>query len=147
MLLLYLFQNFPKPVCLPDFRPITVTPIMSRLANKLIVQKSLLPAINHQTMNNQFAFRPTGSTKCALVFYALCHLVARLLETNSYVSCLLIYFSKTFSLTMHILAAKLTGLNMQPASLSWIFLSLLAGPSRLNMAFTCRHGNLLTVVL
>jgi len=99
-----------KPVCLADFRPISFTPMLSRLAEKLIVQKWLLPAINHQTINDQFAFRPTGSTTCVLVF--LYH-VTRLLETNSYVRCLLIDFSRVFEVVDHgILAAKLMGLNI-----------------------------------
>ena len=63
--------KLPKPVSLADFRPISVTPILSRLAEKLIVQKWLLPVINHQTMNDQFAFRPTGSTRCALIFLCI----------------------------------------------------------------------------
>jgi len=69
-----------KPVCLADFRPISVMLILSRVAEKLIVQKWLLPAINHQTINNQFAFRPTGSSTCALVFFM--RNVTRLLETK-----------------------------------------------------------------
>jgi len=47
--------------------------------------------------------------------------VTRLLETNSYVRCLLSDYSKAFDVVDHgILAAKLTGLNMSPAILSWI---------------------------
>jgi len=60
-----------------------------------------------------------------LVFFL--HHVTRLLETNSYVRCLLIDLSKAFDVVDHgILAAKLTGLNMPPAILSWIF-SFLTG--------------------
>ena len=59
-----------------DFRLISVMPILSRLAEKLIVQKWLLPAVDHQTINDQFAFRPTGSTTSLRVpwyFYAPCY--------------------------------------------------------------------------
>ena len=53
--------------------------------------------------------------------------VTRLLETNSYVRYLLIDFSKAFDVVDHgILAAKLSGLNIPPAILSWIF-SFLTG--------------------
>ena len=115
--------KLPKPVCLADFRSISVTPILSRLAEKLIVQEWLLPAIIHQTVDDQFAIRPTGSTTCALVFFM--HHVTRLLETNSYVRCLLVDISKAFDVVDHgILASKLTGLNMPPTIFS---LSLLAG--------------------
>ena len=55
------------------------------------------------------------------------HHVTRLLETNSYVRCLLIDFSKAFDVVDHgILAAKLAKLNMPPVLLSWIF-SFLTG--------------------
>jgi len=56
------------------------------------------------------------------------HHVTRLLETNSYVRRLFIIdFSKAFDVVDHgILAAKLAGLNMSPAILSWIF-SFLTG--------------------
>jgi len=63
------------------------------------------------------------------------HHVARLLETNSYVCCLLIELSNAFDVVDHgILAAKLTGLNMPPAILSWIF-SFLTG-----MTQQVKHG-------
>jgi len=116
--------KLPKPVSLADFRPISVTPILSRLAEKLVVKKWLFPAVDHQTINDQFAFRPTGSITCTLVFFM--HHVTRLLDTNSYV-CLLIDFSKAFDVVDHgILAAKLARLNMPPVILSWIF-SFLTG--------------------
>jgi len=60
-----------------------------------------------------------------LVFFM--HHVTRLLETNSYVRCLLIDFSKAFDVVDHgILAAKLARLNIPPVILSWIF-SFLTG--------------------
>ena len=59
------------PLFLADFRPIAVTPIVSRLAEKLVVKKWLFPAVDHQTINDQFAFRPTGSTTCTLVFLCI----------------------------------------------------------------------------
>ena len=49
---------------------------------------------NTKWQYDQFAFRPTGSTTCALVFFI--HHLTRLLETNSYVRCLLVDFSKAF---------------------------------------------------
>ena len=103
--------KLPKPLCLADFRPISVTPILSRLAEKLVVKTWLFPAVDHQTINDQFAFRPTGSTTCTLVFFM--HHVTRL--------------SKAFDVVDHcILAAKLARLNMPPVILSWSF-SFLTG--------------------
>jgi hypothetical protein len=109
-----------KPVDLSDYRPISVTPILSRLAEKLIVKKWLYPSIPHVMLQNQFAFKPTGSTTSALVF--LTHHVTRLLETNAYVRCILIDYSKAFDLVDHnILADKLSVLSLPKPILHWIF--------------------------
>jgi len=54
----------------------------------------LFPALDSTTVSDQFAFKPTGSTTCALTFFM--HHVTRLLEENSYVRCLMIDFSKAF---------------------------------------------------
>ena len=57
------------------------------------------PAIPSDTIKDQFAFRPTGSTTCALI--NLLHHVGRMLETNSYVRCLTVDFSKAFDAVNH----------------------------------------------
>ena len=101
-----------------QFRPISVTPILSRLAEKLVVMNWLYPAIDPAAIADQFAFKPTGSTTCALTFFM--HHV-RLLEEHSYVRCLLIDFSKAFYVVDHdILVSKLLQLNIPPCILQWI---------------------------
>jgi len=55
-----------RPTSILQFRPISVTPILSRPAEKLVVRRWLFPAIDPTTISDQFAFRPTGSTTCAL---------------------------------------------------------------------------------
>jgi hypothetical protein len=82
-----------------DLRPISVTPILSRVLEKFIVKKYLLPVIPASAIADQFAFRPTGSTTAALVY--LTHHVTKMLETNRYVRCLLIDFSKAFDTVDH----------------------------------------------
>ena len=74
-----------NPATLSDFRPISVTPILSRILERFMVTRWLQPAIPRDLICDQwqFAFRPTGSTTCALTHFM--HHVTRLLETNSYV--------------------------------------------------------------
>lgn len=109
----------PCPGSLSDYRPISVTPILSRLAEKIVVQKWLRPAMPKASIADQFAFRPTGSTTAALVFFM--HHVTRLLETNSYVRCLMIDFSKAFDLVDHnILMNKLKSLRLPANIYNWI---------------------------
>jgi hypothetical protein len=109
----------PKTNSLADFRPISVTPILSRLAEKLFVRHWLRPSIPPQALIDQYAFKPSGSTTCALIHFA--HFASQMLETNSYVRCLLIDFSKAFDIVDHqILANKLSQLDLHPSTLNWI---------------------------
>src|SRR6218665_4230854 len=54
-----------------DFRPISVVPVLSRVLEGLVVSRYIYPALAephvHQLIQDQFAFRPTGSTSAALV--------------------------------------------------------------------------------
>ena len=93
----------PKISCpsgIQDFRPISVTPILSRVLEKIVVKDFIRPNLDPELLKDQFAFRPTGSTTAALV--ALMHHVTRLLENNSYVRCLLIDFSKAFDVVNYV---------------------------------------------
>ena len=78
-----------------DLRPISVTPILSRLVEKIVVKKYLWPLMDNEQMVDQFAFKPTGSTTAALV--ELLHLFHNMFDQgNDYVRCILIDFSKAF---------------------------------------------------
>jgi hypothetical protein len=48
-----------NPKNLSDFRPISVTPVLSRLTEKLIVRNWLRSALSEIDLSDQFAFRPT----------------------------------------------------------------------------------------
>lgn len=109
----------PQPKQLNDFRPISVTPLLSRIAEKLIVARWLRPSIPDEAICDQFAFKPTGSTTSAIVYCM--HHVTRLLETNNYVRCLCIDFSKAFDTVCHeILLAKLRKLQLPSFVFNWI---------------------------
>ena len=133
--------KLPKPVCLADFHPISVRPILSQLAEKFIVQIWLLAAINHQNINNQFAFKPTGSTMCALVFLCIMSL-GYLKQILTFVIYLLISLRNLMSLTTAYWLPKWWDLTYLLQFYLGFSLSLPARPSRLNIAFTCRHRNL-----
>ena len=107
------------------FRPISVTPILSRIIEKLVVTRWLRPAITPELIADQFAFRSTGSTTCALVYFM--HHVTRMLETNAYVRCLLIDFSKAFDVVDHVvLIDKISKLKLPNCVLNWL-ISFLVG--------------------
>ena len=109
--LVTLTPKVPKPVDFSDYRPISVTPLLSRVAEKLLVANWLRPAIPSDTIADQFGFRPTGSTDCALIF--MMHHVSAMLENCEYVRYLMIYFSRAFNVVNHvILLDKLSKLNL-----------------------------------
>src|SRR6218665_1404305 len=60
-----------KPTSPADFRPISITPVLSRLLERLIVHTYIYPIFNQPPMDHllsdQYAFQPTGSTTAALV--------------------------------------------------------------------------------
>src|SRR5207244_8108401 len=59
-----------QPTTSSDFRPISISSILSRIMEKLLVRSFLYPVFNmpHQNLSfrYQFAFRPTGSTTAAI---------------------------------------------------------------------------------
>ena len=70
-----------------DFRPISVTSVLSRITEKIIVRDFLYPALDCPPatlcFTDQYAFRPSGSTTAALI--ALLNSVTQALENNPYV--------------------------------------------------------------
>jgi len=73
---------------LPDFHLISVTPLISRIVEHILVNKFILPALPDNLLADRFAYRPTCSNTAALV--ALEHHTVQCLEIASYVRCLLI---------------------------------------------------------
>ena len=60
------------PKSAADYRPISVTPILTRMMERTVVQRFLYPAFQSPpstlTFMDQFAFRPTGSTTAAIIY-------------------------------------------------------------------------------
>ena len=79
-------------------------PILSCIMEKLVVSRWLWPAITPDLISDQFAFRPTGSTTCAFVYFM--HHVICMLETNAYVRCLRIDFPKAFDVVGHVVLVE-----------------------------------------
>ena len=136
-----------KPVKISDYRPISVTPLLSRLAEKLVVRKWLFPSIPFDNISDQYAFKPTGSTTAALVHFT--HQVTRMLEHNQYVRCLMIDFTKAFDRVDHvILLTKLAKLDLPGNILNWIcsFLTGRGQQCKLNGVLSSVKGIGLSIV-
>jgi len=85
------------------YRPISITPVLSRILERIIVRSFLYPAIvsPHVSFDfaDQYAFRPTGSTTAALI--AMLHSITQLLSTNPYVVVLALDFPQAFDSARH----------------------------------------------
>jgi len=79
--------NFAKdtnPQQYSDFKPISVTSVLSCMLERLVVCHHIYPAIMHPPpglcFTDQYAFRPTGSTTTAII--ALLYTVRSMLTEN-----------------------------------------------------------------
>ena len=78
-----------------DFRPISITPVLTRIMERIIVKEFLYPALLTPPSalnfsNQQYAFRPTGSTTAAIIY--ILQTVTDLLADNPYVSVIALDF-------------------------------------------------------
>ena len=104
-----------NPVQNSSYRPISITPTLSRTLECVIVRNFLYPAIlksyDSLDFSDQYAFRPTGSTTAALL--AILHSVTHLLSSNPYVIVIVLDFTKAFDTVRHAeLFQKLTQLDL-----------------------------------
>jgi len=102
-----------------DLQPISVTSILSRTFEKVLVRNYLTPLLRSSSFYDQYAYKPTGSTTCAPD--DLTYRIRSLLEPNQYVRCALTDFSKAFDTVDHmILAPKLFRLETPVFIIEWI---------------------------
>ena len=85
------------------FRPISITPVLSRSVEKYIFRSYIYPALQEPTSGlyfaDQFGFRPTGSTTAALIRYF--PTILTMLSTNPFVRVPALDFSKAFDTVRH----------------------------------------------
>src|SRR6218665_878814 len=93
-----------QPVTPIDYRPISITTVLSRLLERFIVHAFIYPTFNTPPLNHQFsdhfAFRPTGSTTAA-VLISIIQQSTSLLKHEPYVSLFSFDFSKAFDTVRH----------------------------------------------
>ena len=95
-------RNASEYTSFADLRPISVTPILSRLTEKIVVRKYLWPLMDNEHMRDQFAFTMFD-------------------QGNDYVRCILIDYSKAFDVVNHeILLTELSDLGLNNSIFSWI---------------------------
>jgi len=113
----------PAPSVASDYRPISITAVLSRLVERRMVTRYIYPALNIPppglNFANQCDFRPTGSTTAALV--AIYHTVCTMLSSSEYVRVFVLDFSKAFDSVRHNhLFAKFSALSIPDEIYNWI---------------------------
>lgn len=111
------------PVTPGDYRPISITSVLSRLVERRIVRRYIYPALYTPPpglcFTDQYAFRPTGSTTAALV--AIQHTVCAMLSNNQFVRVFVLDFSKAFDSIRHnLFLRKLSSLSIPDEIYNWI---------------------------
>ena len=61
-----------------DLRPISVTPILSRIVERLVVKDHIMPFVPCEQLFDQYGFKRTGSTTAALI--DVTHTVVTMIE-------------------------------------------------------------------
>jgi len=94
-----------------------------RVMEQLVVRKYLYSALllppPTLQFNDQFAFRPTGSTTATII--SLLHTITNLLSTNPYVIVVSLAFSKAFDTVRHsTLLNKLSQLDLSDHIYNWL---------------------------
>jgi len=108
-----------------DFWPISITSVLTRALERMIVHDLIYPALQNPTtslvFHDQFAFRPSGSTTAARPILTLLHKVTHLLLTNPYVIVIAIDFSKAFNTVRHhTLLDKIAQLDLPDHIHNWL---------------------------
>lgn len=111
-----------QPIQCADFRPISLTPIPSRIFEKLVVKEYIYPIFSVSSISknfqDQFAFRPSGSTTAALI--TIFQHVTTLLQCNDYVRLVAFDLSKAFDTVRHsCVLHKLSNLPVDDSIYNW----------------------------
>ena len=112
-----------QPTQCSDYRPISISPILSRLLEKIVVRDYIYPIFTHSTtrhlFQDQFAFRPTGSPTAAIIH--LTQRVSDLLQEHQFVHVIALDFSKAFDTVRHnTLMQKMAQFPMPDFAYNWV---------------------------
>ena len=78
------------PLKTADYRPISITPVLTRILERIVVKDYIYPSFRCAptgiSFNDQFAFQPTGTGSTTAALIMLLHTVTTLLTMHSFVT-------------------------------------------------------------
>ena len=110
-----------------DYRPISITCILSRILERIVVKNHLYPLFslplndlpNAISFSNQFAYRPTGSTSAAII--SILQTITDMLTVHQFVRVFALDFTKAFDTVSHTsLFSKLSALPLDDNIYNWL---------------------------
>ena len=118
-------------------RPISLTPVLSKIAEDFVVEEFIKPAVTAKIDNNQYGTVPKSSTTQALV--SMVHAWYKHTDGNgATVRVVLFDFRKAFDLIDHaILAKKLENLDLPLGIVSWVIDFLKNRKQRVKLSQDC----------
>lgn len=121
-----------------DLRPISLTPVLSKIAEEFVVEGYVRPAMLTKIGDNQFGSIPKSSTTHALL--SMVHSWTKQTDgTGSTVRVVLFDYRKAFDLIDHtILAGKLMALDIPQGILCWIIDFLKNRRQRVKLQQDCK---------
>jgi hypothetical protein len=121
-----------------DLRPISLTPILSKVAEEFVIQEYVMPAILKEIDGDQFGSIPKSSTTQALI--SMVHVWTKYTDGNgSTVRVVLFDYKKAFDLIDHtILIGKLKKLDLRYEIICWIVAFLKCRKQRIKLANDCK---------
>src|SRR6218665_2839603 len=121
--IIFPIAKVPNPQSPSDFRPISITPALSRFLERIIGSTYIYPSLNQppisSLISDQFPFRHTGSTTAAII--SINHHASSLQTINPYVSLFSLDFTKALDSVRHdTLSQKLASLNIPDEIYNWL---------------------------
>ncbi len=130
----------PRPSCLSDFRPISLLPLLSKIAEKIVAERWIKPVIRGRIQPDQFAYVPGPGKGTVAALTLLYHKVLHHLDRESgAVRLLSVDFSKAFDKLPHdVISKAMTKFNFPREAVYWIsnFLSHRRQRTRINGALS-----------
>jgi len=121
-----LFRPVPKvpaPTTQTDFRPISITPVLTRIFEKINVRRYIYPSLltPPPTLNTHTYLSRSICFSSYWLLVSILHAITSLLTANSYVTVIALDFSKAFDTVRHsAVLLKLAQLDILDHIFNWI---------------------------